>query len=127
MKSIKYIFSVLAVAAIMQSCKNQSEPETKTAEHKAVTEKKLNPDAEYKTASFEIEGMQCAMGCAKVIEKNIAAMDGVKEAEVNFDTKIATISYDTEMVTKDDLIAMVSKTGDAYSVKPEETQEETAE
>ena len=43
--------------------------------------------------------MSCAMGCAKKIEKNIAKMDGVKSAKVDFDKEIAMVEYDEAMVT----------------------------
>lgn len=115
---MKKLFSIVVVVLTLIACNNkeQQQPETKTVTHETVAEKKLDPNATYETASFEIEGMKCAMGCAKVIEKNIAKMDGVKEATVDFDTKTATVSYDVDTVTKDDLIATVTATGDSYQV-----------
>ncbi|MEX2350368.1 MAG: heavy metal-associated domain-containing protein [Flavobacteriaceae bacterium] len=117
MQNLKYIFSVLVLTMVLFSCKNETQPETKTVEiETTTTEKILNPDAEYISASFEIEGMKCAMGCAKVIEKNIAKMDGVKEVAVDFDTKTATVSYDEEFVDQEKLTATVKNTSDTYSV-----------
>lgn len=117
MKNLKYIVSVLILALIAYSCKNESQPETKTVDIETTTKEKiLNPDAEYISANFEIEGMKCAMGCAKVIEKNIAKMDGVKEVVVDFDTKTATVSYDQELVNQEKLTATVKNASDTYSV-----------
>tara|TARA_R110000850_G_scaffold190308_2_gene316199 strand:+ start:38328 stop:38732 length:405 start_codon:yes stop_codon:yes gene_type:complete len=117
MQNLKYIVSILMLALISYSCKNESHPETKTVNIEvAAPEKKLNPDAEYISANFEIEGMKCAMGCAKVIEKNIAKMDGVKEVLVDFDTKTATVSYDQELVDQEKLTATIKSTAETYSV-----------
>lgn len=117
MQNLKYIASVLMIALISYSCKNESQPETKTVEIETTTKEKiLNPDAEYISANFEIEGMKCAMGCAKVIEKNIAKMDGVNDVVVDFDTKTATVSYDREMVDQGKLTATIKNTDETYSV-----------
>lgn len=117
MKTLKYAVAVLVFTAIMVSCKNETTPETKTVSVETQKEeKKLNPDAEYLAIDFEIEGMSCAMGCAKVIEKNLAKMDGVKSVKVDFESKTANIEYDAEMTSQESIIATVKRTGDVYEV-----------
>jgi len=118
MKTLKYILTIIVVALVVTSCKNETSPEIKTVDvnQEQVQEKVLNPDANYIAAKFEIDGMMCAMGCAKVIEKNIAQMDGVKTVEVDFESKTAKVEYDEEMVNRDLLIANIKKTGDSYEV-----------
>lgn len=46
------------------------------------------------TAHFTIEGMTCEIGCAKTIESKLAAAEGVGEAKVDFESKIATVTFD---------------------------------
>jgi len=117
MKTLKYTIAVLVVIALLVSCKNETAPETKTVSVETQKEeKKLNPDAEYLAIDFEIEGMSCAMGCAKVIEKNLAKMDGVKSVKVDFESKTANIEYDAEMTSQESIIATVKRTGDVYEV-----------
>lgn len=118
MKTLNYFLTLFVVVMVLSSCKNETSPETKTVEinQEQVIEKKLNPDAAYTAAKFEIDGMMCAMGCAKVIEKNMAQMDGVKRVEIDFESKIAKVEYDEKMVNKDLLIANVKKTGESYEV-----------
>lgn len=115
MKATVKISILFALITMVVGCKNQTEPEVKTVTTEVV-EKKLNPDAEYLTASFEIEGMACPMGCAKPIEKNLAKLDGVKEAHVDFDTKTATVVYDQEMADQTTFINSVKQTGNAFEV-----------
>jgi Cu+-exporting ATPase len=117
MKALKYVLTLVAAVLVLAACKNETSPETQTVDFGAETsEKALNPDAEYIAAKFEIDGMMCAMGCAKVIEKNLALMDGVRTVEVDFESKTAKIEYDEAMVNPDLVVASVKKTGDAYSV-----------
>src|SRR5690606_34001378 len=106
---------LLVVFLSIISCKNQSEAEIKVVETETA-QKILNPDAEYVTASFEIEGMACPMGCAKPIEKNLAKLDGVKDAKVDFESKTATIVFDQELANQDIIIGTVKKTGESYNV-----------
>lgn len=118
MKKISFYIPLLVLPFLLGACKNEQQPITKTVTHpqETVQEKSLNPDANYVAATFEIEGMTCAMGCAKTIEKNIAKMDGIKDIVVDFETKTAQVEYDPAMVNKELLLANVKKTGDAYEV-----------
>lgn len=117
MKALKYVFAFAVAALILAACKNEASPETKTVDlGTEATQKTLNPDAEYIAANFEIDGMKCAMGCAKVIEKNLAQMDGVRFVEVDFESKTAKIEYDEAMINPELVMASVKKTSDSYTV-----------
>lgn len=122
MKTFKYFGLILLLLFTVSSCKNETQPEIKTVDIE-VAEKTatLDPNAHYAKAEFGIEGMTCAMGCARTIEKNIAAMEGVKSAKVDFDTQLAMVEYDDAKVTPIALEAAVKKTGDTYSVKDMKT------
>lgn len=61
-------------------------------------------------ASFIISGMHCA-SCAKVIERSLRKVPGVKEANVNFAAEKARVNFDLGKVTLDDLIAAVKSAG----------------
>ncbi len=128
MKTLKFILPLLTLTLLISSCKKETTVETKIVEISEPThEKVLNPNANYVTASFGVEGMKCAMGCAKVIEKNLFAMDGVKEAVVDFDTKTATVTYDEAKVNKKSLTASVTTTSDTYTVVSWETKTQDKE
>ena len=80
-----------------------------------------SPNATYAKAEFTIEGMTCAMGCAKSIEKKMAKMEGVKSAIVDFDTRLAMVEYDEAKVNETSLEEIVKKAGDMYSVSDMKT------
>ena len=76
------------------------------------------------TANFTIEGMTCAVGCAKTIESKLIETEGVQEAVVDFESKIATVSYDKTKLNITSLTATIEKVagGDAYKVSKAEAQ-----
>lgn len=118
MKTLKlFMMSILAVS-IFSACNNS--PETKEVSFESETtesiEKTIDPNADLATAKFEIEGMTCQMGCARVIEENLAKMQGVMHVEVNFEAHTAKIEYDANILDVEAIIASVTNTSDAYSV-----------
>ncbi len=104
------------VALFAMNCKNETNPEVKTVEIAKETANITDPNAIYAKAEFTIEGMTCAMGCAKTIEKKIAKMEGVKSATVDFDKKLAMVEYDEAKVTPALLENTVTKVSDTYKV-----------
>lgn len=117
MKTLKNISLALLIAIAFSACKNEATPEVKTVEvETSKKEKTLNPNAIYAKAEFGIDGMTCAMGCAKTIEKKLAKMDGVKSAKVDFDRRLAMVEYDEDMVTPTSLSETVTKVADVYKV-----------
>ncbi len=123
MKSIKNILLITALTLVAFSCKNETaEPEVKTVKTEATTKKAaLDPNATYAKAEFKIEGMTCAMGCAKTIEKKMAKMEGVKSATVDFDRQLAMVEYDNAKVTPTTLENTVTSVADIYKVKDMKT------
>ncbi|WP_272021701.1 cation transporter [Olleya namhaensis] len=122
MKIFKHILVLVLVSVFAVSCKNDANPEVKTAPAaasttKVVAKKAINPNAKLAKAEFKIEGMTCAMGCAKTIEKKMAKMEGVKSATVDFDRELAMVEYDEAIVTPAALETTVTSVADSYKVK----------
>ncbi len=120
MKMFKTISIVAIVALVFTSCKNETEPQVKTVEVEVAKKDvaaTLDPNATYAKVEFGIDGMTCAMGCAKTIEKKMAKMEGVKSAKVDFDTRMAMVEYDEAKVTPKALQETVTKVADIYKVK----------
>ncbi|MFB6214342.1 MAG: copper ion binding protein, partial [Candidatus Bipolaricaulia bacterium] len=68
-------------------------------------------------ADLDIEGMTCA-SCAQAVEKGLADLEGTEDVNVNIATDKATLSYDPDKVSKEDMVEAVEKTG--YRVAEEE-------
>lgn len=114
-------FALIAISGLaFASCKdNKSEKKievvsTETAAPKA---KKEIAAENLQTASFSIEGMTCAVGCAATIQDELTALDGVQNAAVDFEKKIATVSFDKTIQTPESLSKVVEETGDGKTYK----------
>jgi Cu+-exporting ATPase len=120
MNTFKNLCIVAVVALVFTSCKNETQPEVKIVDVE-VTKKDvaqtLDPNATYAKVEFGIDGMTCAMGCAKTIEKKMAKMEGVKTAKVDFDKRLAMVEYDEAKVSPKTLEEAVTKVADIYKVK----------
>jgi mercuric ion binding protein len=89
MKFTKIVASLAIAGLVFVSCKKEEDKNLAnikpvadvSKEHKAIAAENVQ------TASFEIEGMTCAMGCAKTIEKELSNLNGVEKATVDFDKK----------------------------------------
>ena len=115
MKKIR-LFSVLIGLFVFNACKNNQDPKTvlvKTTAVKTIETafQKAQPMA------MSIEGMVCAVGCAALIEKNLNQTAGIKKAKVDFETKKATLIFDAEVLSTNEVTQVVLNTGEAYTVK----------
>lgn len=74
------------------------------------------------TASFAIEGMTCAIGCAKTIQEDLSGLDGVQDAKVDFDTKLATVTFDKTVQDQAKLTKVVEAAADGKTYKVKEVK-----
>lgn len=119
MKITKTILTLAFVSLLTVSCKKEADTKEVTAEKEVGAPKKevVIAAENVQTASFEIEGMTCAMGCAKTIEEELGAMEGVQKATVDFDSKKATVIYDKTIQNQDNLTKVVEATADGKTYK----------
>ncbi|MEB3004728.1 heavy-metal-associated domain-containing protein [Capnocytophaga sp. G2] len=116
---MKKIVLIVVFSFFLSNCANSSAPESKQKEK--VSKEEGTTALQTEQITLKIEGMKCPHGCAAMIEKNLKNTQGVKEAEVNFDTKTAVISYDSHKLSIKNLISVIENTngGDAYTVVTE--------
>jgi len=69
-----------------------------------------------KTSTFLITDMNCA-SCVNHIEKDVGKMEGVHHIRVNFATNKAEVMFDKDIVTPEEIIHQIKKTG--YTAKRE--------
>jgi copper chaperone CopZ len=119
MNFTKSLVTLGIVSTLIFSCKDTaSKPPIDDTKEVTATEQKVPAVAtKPETASFKIDGMTCSMGCAKTIEKELAHMNGVQKATVDFDKKEATVDFDAAVLTPEKLFATVEATGDGTTYK----------
>ena len=115
----KLLLTVGIVSTLLVSCKDTaSQPQAENNEAKS--ENEVVAAAKPETASFKIDGMTCAMGCAKTIETKLSKMEGVQKATVDFEKKEATVDFDAAVLTKEQIAKTVESTGDGETYKASE-------
>nr|MBN1228666.1 copper-translocating P-type ATPase [Anaerolineae bacterium] len=69
--------------------------------------------------TLPITGMTCA-NCVSVVEKGLSRLEGVSTAQVNLALERATVTYDGDELSKEDIIERIRLTG--YDVATAETE-----
>ena len=117
MNFIKSIATVLLASLLFVGCKEKSTEVVSNSETEVETPKVKKEIAatNLQTASFNIKGMTCAIGCAKTIEEELNGLDGVQIAKVDFDKELATVSFDKTVLNPEKLTKVVEATADGKS------------
>lgn len=116
MKKInKMLLAAMLITVAMVSCKKEGQAVAEVKKEKAAA---VKPEK----ASMHIEGMTCAIGCAKTIESKLSGLDGVQKATVDFDNKTATIEYDATVQTPEDLAKIIEGVADGKTYKVSEVK-----
>jgi len=106
------LLAIILSSLLFISCKKTAAPQTKIVTEITAKKNTIVAVAKPAMATFTIEGMTCAIGCAKTIQEKLAAIDGVQSASVDFDKKFATVSFDASKQTPELLQKAVEEIGD---------------
>lgn len=119
MKISKILIAAAITGLVFVGCKKEEDKSLQVVNADKNTPKEHKPIAaeNLQTASFTIDGMTCAVGCAKTIEEELANLDGVDKATVDFDKKTATVSFDKTIQNSESLTKVVQETGDGKTYK----------
>lgn len=123
---MKYLAVIAFAGLAFTACKNEEKVQEGTVQVEETTSnaKEAVAQGAIEKASFEIEGMTCALGCAKLIEGKLAGLSGVKNVVVDFETKKATLEFDDAQQTKETITATVEKIANGiYTVVNMNTEE----
>lgn len=119
MNFFKSIVTITLASLLFLGCKEKTSDAVSdaAAENSIPKVKKEIPVANLQTSNFSIEGMTCEIGCAKTIEKELNALDGVQKATIDFKKKSATISFDKTILKTENISKVVEATGDGKTYK----------
>ena len=100
----KAIFLLLAISALLIiSCSiNNEKGKTKDLKSDVLQIAKME------TVSLAISGMTCEIGCAKSIQSKLSKKEGVAAAVVVFTDSIATITFDSNKTSAENLSSFIT-------------------
>lgn len=106
-------FFMLTMVVIL-SCESGQEASEKSNEVE-VTETVVFGNEARNLATLDIEGMTCAVGCAKRIESKLNSTKGILSAKVIFQDKKAEIEFDESQIAPEEMSEIIKDMGE-YSV-----------
>ncbi len=117
MKTVNIFLSILILTIL--SCSDSTNNEVVEQKTEISTENVM-------VADYAIDGMVCAMGCAKTIQDELADMNGIASCNVDFESGKAHVEYDKTQLSENDVIAVIEGLADGkYKVSEwKEEQEE---
>ena len=136
----KNLFVIAILSMSLVACESAV---TSTEDGKSLTEKKKdnknkgNKDelAEVKVVvepnrvlTMELDGMVCSMGCGGSIRKELNATGAIADCDFDFEderaTDLATIQFDKDKITADEIVKIVSEINDGqFSIGKTESEE----
>jgi len=109
MRKITFSLTVILASLFFVACSSADS----TNKESKKEEKKVAVLAENKSAvKMEIDGMVCAMGCAKYIEDKVADLDGILSSKVDFEAGFADFEFDRSAMTAEEIQTFISEIHD---------------
>jgi copper chaperone CopZ len=104
---MKNIFFLAIFSFIFGACGTEAAPAIEQDESVA----KVEPNTQL---TMEVDGMSCKMNCGGSIRKSLIGTGGVSTVEFDFEaeraTNVATITFDKNLVSVDEMIKAVAET-----------------
>ncbi|AOW20865.1 heavy-metal-associated domain-containing protein [Urechidicola croceus] len=99
MKAMKY-FVALTLLLVLFACKNETKV---VSENSNETETRIAKKENLQNMEVSIEGMTCAIGCAKLIESKVHKLEGVTFSKVNFENKLGQFTFDSNIISAEEI------------------------
>ena len=103
MKPKLFLLALLISSISISSCSfNDAKTNTKASKNEVAKILKTE------SVSLAISGMTCEIGCAKTIQSKLSKKEGVSDAEVVFTDSIATITFNSNKTSAEDLSSFIT-------------------
>lgn len=112
MKYFNLIIILIFVTITNTSC----EKPIKTKQNALTT---TNKTPIYQKITFNVKGMTCEIGCARLIESKLSKTKGIKFSKVVFKDSIGMAEYDINILNQQDIKKVVNNIADGtlYKIK----------
>ena len=72
--------------------------------------------AEDSVTKYKIDGLRCSVSCCNKVKTALQDTKGIKNTDVDFDKKVATVTYDKNEINDQKIVNVLnSKTGYTYT------------
>ncbi len=111
MKTSKVYLLVLLSFMFFSCEKNINSKKQTPATKKQVVKKEISKE-NLKKIEFNIKGMTCEIGCARLIQSKLSKTNGVNFVKVSFKDSLAMVEYDSKKLDSKKIAAVVNQISD---------------
>ena len=90
---------------VFESCESAKEESTEGVKTEVLAENK-------ESVQMKVDGMVCAMGCAKYIQEQVADLNGVVASNVNFEEGSAVFEFDKSVLSATEIESFINEIHD---------------
>ena len=101
MRKVLFTGIIAASMALFASCNQPTNEE-------AVVVEEVATEAVASKVNIKVDGMMCSHGCVNTIEKALGSTNGVSYASVNFDESVATVEFDSEELSEEEIVEVIN-------------------
>ena len=91
-KSVLFALAICVSLLVFESCESAKEESAEGVKTEVLAENK-------ESVQMKVDGMVCAMGCAKYIQEQVADLNGVVASNVNFEEGSAVFEFDKSVLS----------------------------
>lgn len=115
--AMRNIFFGIGLVSILVACSSSTTDATVAVADKDDAPKEVIANVvPNRMLTVDIDGMVCQMGCGSSIRKELKATNGVGDCSFDFEdgrpTNTATIEFDKEVITADEITTIISEIND---------------
>jgi len=111
---------LIAIAVSVAACGGNENANNENVETSEVS------SGEVQVVDYAVEGMVCAMGCAATIQKDVAGMEGVIVADVDYEAEKAHFEFDPAITSEEEIKAKIATIADGQYKLSTWTEKEAA-
>ncbi len=105
----KWILGITLGLVAVAGC-NQKESAPERVGRPASEFRQAPPQQEPRSAVIWVKGLSCPL-CVQAIKKELAAVKGVEQIDVNYENESATVNFSRKPPTREQLVKAVERTG----------------
>ena len=102
-------FILFSISSYAQCTKDKSQTQASKSTSTEVVA--VSQDAGYSQTVLNIDGMMCSKMCTEKISSAVKEIEGVAGVNIDFETKVATVSYDAEKTNAEAITQTITDTG----------------
>ncbi len=109
---VSKIYLLVLLSFMFFSCKENTNNKKQThVVQKKIVKVKI-PKENLKKMEFNIKGMTCEIGCARLIQSKLSKTDGVNFVKVSFKDSLGMVEYDSKKLNTEKIATIVNQISD---------------